>query len=205
MKCPKCNIELRPISPLPGLRRITYPHVCIATKAFRNPSALAEAFATSIGVGPEWAQKKYGDYYAESVPVYAAVRLRADNVVRPPLVIYRQLADGEKERVEPEHPLQQLLTRVNSFWTRGDLWRATSTYIDLWGSCFWLLKKNGSESMPVEIWPLRQTGSVLSQIKTNILPATSTNTIMSVSPYGQMRLSGSATLTLSMSGLASHP
>ena len=156
MNCPRCGIELKSILPFP--RRFVWPHVCkptgvVETKVFRNPAA--DVLYGALGVGPEWAQPVYGDYFAKSVPVYAAITIRADNVVRAPLIIYRNLADGSREPVEAEHPLQELLTKVNSFWARGDLWRATSIYLDLWGSCFWLLKKTGPESAPTEIWPLR--------------------------------------------------
>lgn len=156
MNCSRCGLELKSVTGLPGLRRIVYPHVCKPQeKRFTNVSAVAEALSTALGIGPDWALPKYGEYYANSVSVYAAIKMRAENVVRPPLVVNRVMADGTQEPVEPEHPLQLLLTKVNPFWTRGDLWRATSTYLDLWGSCYWHLKKSGPDSLPTEIWPLR--------------------------------------------------
>ena len=146
MKCTKCGTELRQV--VRGIN-VAYPHVC---KAFKNPAA---DILNVGGVGADWAPPVYGEYYARSIPIYSAIKIRADNVVRPPLVVYRQDADGEKTPVEETHPAQMLLSKVNSWWTRGDLWRATSTYLDLWGSAYWLLNKTSPSSPPTEIWPMR--------------------------------------------------
>ena len=40
----------------------------------------------------DWAPSHYAAYFATSAPVYAAVRLRADSVARPPLRVYRRVA-----------------------------------------------------------------------------------------------------------------
>ena len=119
-----------------------------------NPlGALAqEEMAEKWGVGPEWSPSTYGEYYATSALIYSAVKLRADSIVRPPLCFY-QVKDKNKEELSPDHPLSQLMRKVNPFWTRGDLWRATSTYLDLWGSAYWILTKD--TSLPSEIWVAR--------------------------------------------------
>ena len=53
--------------------------------------------------------------------------------------------------------MQQLLDRVNRFLTRGELWRATEIYLNLWGSAFWALERDERGQPPNnwEIWPLR--------------------------------------------------
>ena len=56
--------------------------------------------------------------------------------------------------VGPDHPVQRLLDSPNPFWTRGDLWRATETYLALWGSAYWGLERD-ERGQVVEIWPLR--------------------------------------------------
>ena len=64
---------------------------------------------------------------------------------------------SSRERLEaagPEHPVKRLLDSPNPFWTRGDLWRATETYLGLWGSAFWGLERDELGRV-VEIWPLR--------------------------------------------------
>ena len=100
----------------------------------------------------------YGEYQVKSVPVYSAIQIRSGAVARPPLRVYIeqvQDGDGERERVGRDHPLQMLLNKVNPFWTRGDLWRATETYLALWGSAYWTLSERDPEGRPTEIWPLR--------------------------------------------------
>ena len=58
------------------------------------------------------------------------------------------------EAVGPAHPAQRLLDQPNPFWTRGDLWRATETYLGLWGSAYWGLERDELGRV-IEIWPLR--------------------------------------------------
>ena len=50
--------------------------------------------------------------------------------------------------------MQRLLDSPNPFWTRGDLWRATETYLGLWGSAYWGLEQD-ERGRVIEIWPLR--------------------------------------------------
>ena len=122
----------------------------------RSSRAAAADFtpaAEPFGPGGGWARPEYGSYYASSVSVYAAVKVRADAVSRPPLAVYRRQADGGKTPVLPSHPVRQLLQRVNPWYTRGDLWQATEIYLNLWGQAFWALERD--ESGGREIWPLR--------------------------------------------------
>ncbi len=58
------------------------------------------------------------------------------------------------EPVGAEHPLQRLLDSPNPFWNRSDLWRATETYLSLWGAAFWGLERDEDGGI-AEIWPLR--------------------------------------------------
>ena len=66
----------------------------------------------------------------------------------------RLIARKRAEAVGPDHPVQRLLDAPNPFWTRGDLWRATETYLSLWGSAFWGLERDELGRV-AEIWPLR--------------------------------------------------
>ena len=106
------------------------------------------------GVGQSWAPLSYGEYYPKSVPIYSAIKIRQDAIARVPLRIHRTLPNGDTEWVGAEHPVQSVLDRVNPFWTRGDLWRATETYLGLWGSAYWALERDALGN-PTEIWPLR--------------------------------------------------
>ena len=105
------------------------------------------------GRGSEWARSAYGAYYTSSAPVYAAVKLRAEALSRPAVVVHRRTADGLGQPVPRSHPMQQVLDRVNPWFTRGDLWRATEIYLSLWGSAFWALERD--EQGRREFWPLR--------------------------------------------------
>lgn len=95
---------------------------------------------------------EYGKYYFSNTWVYRAVKLRADSVAAAKLRIMRE-AEGDLVPVDATHPLQELMDRVNPWWTASDMWRATETYLGIWGGCFWYLDREG-ESGP-ELWPLR--------------------------------------------------
>ena len=106
-----------------------------------------------FGSGDSWAKTEFGSYYATSVSVYAAVKLRADAVSRPTLRIFREAADGVRQYIDSSHPVAQLLNQVNPWSTQIDLWRATEIYLNLWGSAFWALERDAEGRR--EIWPLR--------------------------------------------------
>ena len=59
----------------------------------------------------------------------------------------------DTEPVGEAHPVQQLFDRVNRWYTKGELWRATEIYLNLWGSVYWALERD--ERGQWEIWPLR--------------------------------------------------
>ena len=112
-----------------------------------------------FGAGGGWANPEFGQYYTGSVSVYAAIKLRADAVSRPPVRVYRQApgdtrgTGGNRLPVASNHPAQMLLDRVNPWYTRGDLWQATEIHLNLWGQAFWALERD--EEGRREIWPLR--------------------------------------------------
>ena len=120
------------------------------------------------GGGSGWAQTAFGEYYPRSAIVYAAIKVRQDAIARLPLRVMRRLPESRTrglgdngantraggEPVGAEHPLQRLLDSPNPFWSRSDLWRATETYLSLWGAAFWGLERDEHGGI-VEIWPLR--------------------------------------------------
>ncbi len=122
----------------------------LGARANRVAPALSGPWERELGVGQGWMPLSYGEYYPRSALVYSAIKLRQDAVSRAQPVVYR--ADGS--RVDADHPAQRLLDRPNPFWTRGGLWRATETYLGLWGSAFWGLER-GDGGRVVEAWPLR--------------------------------------------------
>ncbi len=145
------------LSPARSLRGLLRPSQAaspaVRQRANRASAADVDWFQETVGPGASWANPAYGEYYASSVSVYAAVKLRADALSRPDLVVYRRQPDGSLLPVSPAHPARLLLDRVNPWHTRQDLWRATETYLNLWGSSFWALEKDDAGRW--EIWPLR--------------------------------------------------
>ena len=120
---------------------------------------------TAFGAQAGWAQAAYGEYYPRSAVVYAAIKVRQDAIARLPLRVLRRIPamrqrmDGVNARaggelVGADHPLQRLLDSPNPFWSRSDLWRATETYLSLWGAAFWALERDENGNI-AEIWPLR--------------------------------------------------
>ena len=146
----------------------------------RFEGMFAQGFGDMAGGGASgWAQTAFGEYYPRSAIVYAAIKVRQDAVARLPLRVLRTRGANRMDRmdrigggrgstgsprtvnaraggepVEAGHPLQQLLDSPNPFWSRSDLWRATETYLSLWGSAFWGLERDEHGSI-AEIWPLR--------------------------------------------------
>jgi len=150
MQCALCNTELQPLLNLPGIRRFAFPHVC--KQIPKLGPAYLDTRTEAWGTGTDWMPQAYAEYYAKYPAVYAAVKLRADSVLAAPLKVYRRMEDDNREELPSDHPLAILLSKVNPWWTKGDLLRATSIYLDLWGSVFWILKKAGPASPPTEVW-----------------------------------------------------
>ncbi len=124
----------------------------------RVARVIVDAFDSILGRGGEWADYKYGEYYATSGAVHAAVRVRSEAVARPDLVVLAQ-APGSHGTVRwqpasADEPLVRLLARPNAFWTTGELLRATETYLLLWGSAFWGIERDEQGAVS-ELWPLR--------------------------------------------------
>ena len=126
------------------------------TKAAGVAQADVDGLSLLPGAGGGWNRTEYGEYYATSTPVYSAIKVRADALTRPPVVVYRRTesqSGPQRLPVGPAHPAQQLLERVNRWYTRADLWRATEIYLNLWGSAYWMLDRDADGNR--ELWPLR--------------------------------------------------
>ena len=142
---------------LPWRKRHSVPALPAARhKAGGVAVADVDGFSVLAGAGGGWNRPEYGEYYATSTPVYSAIRLRAEALTRPPVVVCRRAGSesgAHRLPVGPEHPAQQLLERVNRWYTRADLWRATEIYLNLWGSAYWMLDRDADGNR--ELWPLR--------------------------------------------------
>ncbi len=103
----------------------------------------------------EWSPARYGDYYAKSTAVHAAVRVLAEAVSRPPLEVWRRdSTNSELELTDPNHPLQRLLDRPNDVWDGGQMLRAVESRLALWGSAYVVMARD-ADGVPKEMWPLR--------------------------------------------------
>ena len=123
-------------------------------KSNRAAAVDIDRFKETAGTGEGWAKTAYGEYYATSVPIYSAVKLRADALAKPPVrVVRRDAGSAGWVPVAEGHPAQELVNGVNRWYTRGELWRATEIYLCLWGSVFWALERDATRGW--EIWPLR--------------------------------------------------
>ena len=107
------------------------------------------------GENVEWTLARYGEYYARSTAVHAAVRVLAEAVSRPPLEVWHRSAPGrDLDLAGSDHPLQRLLDRPNDVWDGGQLLRAVESRLALWGSAFVAMARD-RDGVPYEIWPLR--------------------------------------------------
>ena len=102
----------------------------------------------------EWASSRYGEYYARSTAVHAAVRVLAEAVSRPPLEVWQRRNPGaEAEPAGVEHPLERLLKHPNDVWDGGQLLRAVESSLSLWGSAYVVLDRD-ADGIPIAMWPL---------------------------------------------------
>ncbi len=149
-------------------------------KAVRRTRTVMPLPFRDDGVSQDWQATLYGEYYARNAEVYAAVRLRAESVARPPLVTYVRGRSGQGEAsakgagdhtatgrpsgmgaraglvpAGPDHPVQRLLASVNPWWSTAGLLAATETYLCLWGAAFWRLERGPGGGPVSAIWPLR--------------------------------------------------
>ncbi len=68
-------------------------------RANRAARLIVDRIDSELGVGPGPSQRRYGDYYATSASVHAAVKIRAEAVSRPPLISLRREEGGGGQRV----------------------------------------------------------------------------------------------------------
>ena len=96
------------------------------------------------GIGQDWRPESYGEYITKSVPIYAAIRVRAEALARVPWMVRGpSRRDGHRELLAPDHPLREILDRPNQTTTGSELRRATEINLCLWGTCFWTIYTDG--------------------------------------------------------------
>lgn len=126
-------------------------------KAFRLGPASIDPFETTFGHDQtRYAPENYGDYVALSAAVYACSNLRAKNLAKLPLRIYKRATNGDRIEVTSGR-LWDLMQSVNGHWTFHRLIRMTELSLCAYGQAFWILENGttGRTSLqvpPREIW-----------------------------------------------------
>lgn len=101
-----------------------------------------------------WTPTGYGDYLATSPVVYACIRLRAQNLSRVKLLLYRDSdsrTPGADVQVPSAHPAQVLLDHPNPFWSRQRFWQMVESSLGLYGSAPVAIFRD-ARGQPAELW-----------------------------------------------------
>jgi HK97 family phage portal protein len=102
-------------------------------------------------MAPNWKSEDY--LKASKSWVYACVSAISDEIASIHLKLYKRKGN---ELVEIyEHPLLDLLYKVNDFTTKFDHWWLTQDYLELAGEAPWLLERETESGPPTSIYLLR--------------------------------------------------
>jgi HK97 family phage portal protein len=126
----------------------------IETRA--HPSDTSTDWARIFGSG--WSSPAGVDVTPDSSlssgAVFACVRVLAESVASLPLITYKRLPDGGKERATG-HPIYRLLHDApNPEMTSFEFRETMMSYLCRWGNAFAEIERNGA-GYPVGLWPLR--------------------------------------------------
>ncbi len=118
--------------------------------------AVVNAGESVYGIDPERsAPLEYGHYVSTNTAVYACANLRAKNLSKLPLKIYKRAANGDRVEVQAGR-LYDLLHSVNPHWTFRRLLRMSELSLTAYGQCFWILENGVAAPVttvpPREIW-----------------------------------------------------
>lgn len=103
-----------------------------------------------IEMAPDMKETEYLDAYQGWV--FACVRVIAEEVADIELKLMKRNDQTEFESVD-QHPVLDLLYKVNPIYTSYLLWESTAAYLELTGNAYWMLL--GDVKNPKEIWILR--------------------------------------------------
>lgn len=116
----------------------------------RAAQADAQVHPGGQGVGQEWAPLAYGEYLARSVPVYGAVRIRAESMGR---LRWKVVSARTGEEVVPEHPARRIMDNPNPWFSPAELRYALEVQLMVYGRGF--LAVEHGENGRTELWPVR--------------------------------------------------
>ena len=122
-------------------------------------------------------QTKFADFFGASFRertleayrgwVFACVKAISEDVGDIKIHLMKRTADGEAEEVF-DHPVLDLLKKVNPRMTKHDLFEITQAHQELEGNAFWFLARDNAKVIR-EIWPLRPDRVTLIQDEQNPL------------------------------------
>ena len=103
-----------------------------------------------------YAPQSYGDYVASNTAVYACSNIRAKNLAKLGLRLYKRAPNGDRVEVTNGR-LFDLLRAVNPHWTFRRLLRMTEMSLCAYGQAFWILEtgvqgRTAAQTPPREIW-----------------------------------------------------
>jgi len=118
-----------------------------ATEQSSNYLSFTDAYHYLTNLGKQTFLKSYKSW------VYAAVSKRADEFSAMKLTLNKIVKKNGETTIEPQtdHPVLELLDKVNPYLALPDLLKITQIYKDLAGNAYWWLIKSGNTI--TEIWP----------------------------------------------------
>lgn len=150
----KRDLKVRSMFDRKEWKKLVFRSIPTRIKASRTSRVTVDRLDVSDGIAADWSSGNFGDYYSTSAAVFAAVRVRADAVSRPPLITEIRSVSGEWEQASSDHAVNKLLEVPNHFWTGAELLRAIETNLMLWGSAFVGIERD-EEGNISELWTLR--------------------------------------------------
>ena len=85
--------------------------------------------------------------------LFSVVDRIASSAASVPWGLFRAMPDGSMRAV-PKHPIMDLWSSINPFYTRHEFIETSVQHFQLTGEIWWLIVRNGS-GRPVEMWPIR--------------------------------------------------
>lgn len=86
-------------------------------------------------------------------PVWAAVKLIAEDVGQLPFKVYKDSGDGQKEEARSHRSWRMLHDRPNSFTTAGRFWSTVTVHLLMYGNAF-IEKRRDEAGVVEELWLL---------------------------------------------------
>lgn len=114
---------------------------------------------------PEWLKSVFGTGATTSgktvsvegslslVPVYSAVTLIAGTIGTLPLIVYRRISEGGKERAENHRAWSLLHRQPNPEMAADEVWEMIAAHLCLWGNAFCWKEKDRAGQV-TWLWPL---------------------------------------------------